>query len=347
MARIQARKNKKGTTYQATVRMKGQRTIARTFDTKTAAREWAAEVERQIRARRYKDPRLAEVPLSLALERYKETVTVTKRPTTQARELRTAEYLLMGLGDLPMIDISPAVVAKYRDRRLNDVSAYSVRLELALLSHLFEKARKEWEIPVDNPVKSIERPAPPRGRTRFLTLDDARALLAECRKSRNRYLFPYVLTLLHSGMRPGEAAGLSWQQVDLEKRRVLLEETKNQDARSVPLTEAVVAALLDIKAQSNMVFMAKAPAAKYEQTTPNQALRPAFDHARKRAGLDWLRMHDLRHTAASWLIMRGTDIRTLAAILGHRTLQMVLRYTHLLDEHQAVALAKIGDIGID
>ena len=78
---------------------------------------------------------------------------------------------------------------------------------------------------------------------------------------------------------------------------------------------------------------------------PGIRFREAFDHAKKRAGLPDIHMHDLRHTAASHLIMSGVDIRTLADILGHRTLPMVQRYTHLLHDHKLTAIDKIGSLG--
>ncbi len=96
--------------------------------------------------------------------------------------------------------ISPAIAAKYRDTRLQEVSAYPVRAELTLLSHLFTKTKKEWGIPVDNPVVEIERPAPPRGRTRFLTDKEAPKLLDASRKARNKKIYYYLLTLFHTGM---------------------------------------------------------------------------------------------------------------------------------------------------
>ncbi|RJX23494.1 MAG: hypothetical protein C4563_01675 [Desulfobulbus sp.] len=79
---------------------------------------------------------------------------------------------------------------------------------------------------------------------------------------------------------------------------------------------------------------------------PSSRFRPAFDKARARAGLPGLHMHDLRHTAASHMLMAGTDLRTLASILGHSTLQMVLRYTHLLDEHKLNAVDRLNSFGI-
>ena len=310
MARILARKGKKKTTYTATVRARGYESVSRTFDTKGEARAWAAELEAEIKSHRFKDPRRAHRTLEETLDRYLETVTPQKSKTTQERERRIIKILKQHLGkDTFLPDVTPSVVAKYRDQRLKTVSAYAVRLELALLSHLFAKACKEWELPVDNPVKSIERPKVPKGRIIFLKEDEAVRLLKECRVSRNKMLYPYVLVLLHTAMRPSEAAGLTMG--------------------------------------SDFVFLKNEGKSEHSINIPSSRFRSSFDKARDRAGLPSVHMHDLRHTAASHMLMAGTDIRTLAAILGHSTLQMVLRYTHLIDEHKLKAVDRINTLGLE
>lgn len=351
MAQIRTRRGKKGVTYQATVRMTGHPAAIRTFDSKGAARTWAAEVEAAIRDRRYNSPKLALITLADALDRYDKTITSTKAATTQLRERGCIKNLLLYLGaDTLLPDIGPAVVARFRDDRLRQVSAYSVRLELALLSHLFRKARQEWELPVSNPVEAIERPAAPQGRARFLNEDEIGRLLEQCRASKNQRLYAFVLVLLHTGMRPSEVAGLRCRQIDAPGRAILLELTKNRDRRRIPLTEAAIEALrpwLVDRRPDDHIMISERAAAGQGAARPSNVFRTAFDAARVRAGLPWCHMHDLRHTAASYMLMRGTDMRTLAAILGHRTMQMVMRYTHLLDEHQRAAVDRIGDLGID
>jgi integrase len=115
------------------------------------------------------------------------------------------------------------------------------------------------------------------------------------------------------------------------------------------LTKAVVAALQEIKdrnGDSDFVFLSGEGKSEQARNIPSSRFRPAFDKARVRAGLPALHMHDLRHTAASHMLMAGTDLRTLASILGHSTLQMVLRYTHLLDEHKLNAVDRLNSFGM-
>lgn len=350
MARILTRKGKKKTTFTATIRMKGYESISRTFDTKGEARAWAADIESEIKGRRFKDPRRANVVLEEAFNRYLDTVTTRKAKTTQERERRLAKVLQLHLGTETLLpDITPSVVSNYRDQRLSQVSSYSVRLELALLSHLFKKAIKEWELPLENPVDSVERPKVPKGRILFLKENEAKDLLYACQVSRNKMLYPYILLLLHSAMRPSEAAGLRWNQIDLMRRSLTLYITKTEP-RTVPLTKSVVRALHEIrgtKRDYDFVFLNEEGRSEQARNIPSSRFRAAFNVARTRAGLPDLHMHDLRHTAASHMLMTGTDLRTLAAILGHSTLQMVLRYTHLLDEHKLNAVDRINDFGMN
>ena len=353
MARIAKRKNKRGISYLATVRRKGFETVARTFDTKGEAIAWATGVEQDMKDQRYQNPRRAmNTSFGHALEKYLNTISQKKAINTHMLEKSAARRLLEHIGaETPLGSITATTAAQYRDARLQEVSAYPVRHELALLSHLFTKAKKEWGIPVENPVADIERPAPPRGRTRFLTDQEAAKLLESSRKARNYKFYYYILTLLHTGMRSSEAAGLHWSQVDLKNRVIYLPDTKNKDPRWVPLTKELTEELSSLKKISkgkdeNLVFL-KDDQLKTDRAKarPGIKFREAFNAAKKRAGLPDIHMHDLRHTAASHLIMSGVDIRTLADILGHRTLQMVQRYTHLLHDHKLIAIDNIGSLG--
>ncbi|MBU0680087.1 MAG: site-specific integrase [Proteobacteria bacterium] len=351
MATYQVRKGKTKTSVTATVRKDGK-SISRTFPSKAKAKAWAGEVEGAIDARKYNDPRLAEqVSLEVALDKYYRTVSIKKAATTYDVEARTIKNIKKGIGaDTSLAEITPRVVAEYRDKREGEVSAYTVRRELALLSHMFQKARREWELPVENPVKQIDRPKAPRGRKRFLTIPEALRLLDECNKSRNKKLAPYILTLLQTGMRASEAARLRWDQVDLGTRQLYLDQTKTVE-RSVPLTQTVCQCLTAIKPDDDpgnaLIFLTEE-----ELTRPKNAARPSlifrqsWQHARKRAGITDVRMHDLRHTAGTWMLARGVDIRIIAAILGHATMEMVLRYTHVVDAAALAAIDTIGDLGI-
>ncbi len=145
MARIQTRQGKKRTTYTATVRVKGFDPLARTFDTKGEAKSWAAEIEREMRMGRYQDARPAEkITFAESLERYLEHVSPTKRINSERRDRISAVALLGGFGrEISLAAISPQRLAVYRDTRLKTVSPSTIQKEFALLSHMFNIARKE------------------------------------------------------------------------------------------------------------------------------------------------------------------------------------------------------------
>jgi len=306
----------------------------------------ALHTEALMRSGGFKDQRiLKSIPFDEVLLRYMKEVSVKKKPNTHAREKTVARELLNFFIGYTVGDITPALLAKYRDHRLRYVTPATLQKERALLSHLFNIAQREWGLPVKNPVKEIEWPSPGKGRIRFLTREEVRSLLNACRKSRNKRLYPYVLTLLYTGMRPGEAAGLTMNQLDLEGRIIDLEDTKNNERRRIPIIEPLAYELEKMLSKrlnpGHYVFLPENPT-KTASQRPELYFRNAFKNACKRAKIEDFHMHDCRHTAASHLIMTGVDVRTVAEILGHKTLAMVMRYTHLLDEHKRKALDNLS-----
>jgi integrase len=185
--------------------------------------------------------------VEVALNRYLREVTPTKRESTQVGELKKALALTRHLGKYCLAALSAEIVAQYRDTRLageDDAdgkpvprSNNTVRLELALLSHLFTIAIKEWGIGLPfNPVSNIRRPAPGAGRNRRLAAAETKRLLAVVDAYSNPMFSWIVRGALETGMRLSEIAGLRLGQVDLQRRVIHLEHTKNSSFRTVPLT---------------------------------------------------------------------------------------------------------------
>ncbi len=353
MARIQARKGKKRTTYTATVRVKGFPALARTFDTKGEAKKWASDVEMDARSGRYQDTRPAEKMLFADLVyKYLDQISTTKRPNSERRDRDSANAILNGLGkEILVTNVNTQRLAAYRDSRIKEVSPSTIQKEFALLSHLFNIARREWGLPIDNPVKDVSRPKVRNGRTRFLTNEEVQKLLDLAKESRNQKLYPYLLLMVHTGMRPSEAAGLTWKDVDLDARLVKLRITKT-DMRYVPLTEMAGNVLRsiqphDVKQETHIFLPPESLKSAGVRDLPYLYFKRAFSTVRTKAGLEDVHLHDLRHTAASHLLMAGVDIRTLAEILGHKSLQMVHRYTHLLNDHKLKAVDRINSLGLN
>jgi integrase len=207
----------------------------------------------------------------------------------------------------------------------------SVNREMACLRHVFSKA-VEWEMMERNPFekgKSLLFKLSNQ-RIRYLTENEIKRLLNEC-KSR-KHLYWIVVCALHTGMRKGEILSLTWGQV--RNGFIYLEQTKTKNKREIPINEDLDQVLKEIrKAQeltSKYVFT-------YAQRTIHRVDR-AFQGALKRAGIEDFRFHDLRHTFASHMVMRGASLQEVQELLGHKTVTMTLRYAHLSQESKKKAV---------
>jgi integrase len=220
--------------------------------------------------------------------------------------------------------------AEWRDQRSQQVTGSTVNREIDILSHAINTARKEWGIHISNPIETIRRPKHNRSRERRLSVDEESKLLAELQiKTRNPWIKAVVVFAIETGMRRGEILSLTWSNVDLQKRVARLIDTKNGEGRSVPLTLKATALLEGLpRSIDGRVF-----------ATTAEAVKLSFARAVERAGIDDLHFHDLRHEGVSRLFEKGLNVMEVASISGHKTLQMLKRYTHLSSDQ---LLAKIG-----
>lgn len=217
--------------------------------------------------------------------------------------------------------LSSADIATYRDERLKSVSSSSVIRELNTIAHAIDIARKEWGVHLlQNPVRMIRRPAPPRGRDRRLESDEEQSLLAAADAGRSAHMRPLIILAIETAMRQGEMLSLTWSDVDLDKRIAHLDMTKNGESRDVPLSSRALEALDALKQQQ--VDERVVPSTK-------SGVQQAWGHLRARAGLSDFHFHDLRHEAVSRLLERGLNVIETATISGHKELRMLQRYSHL------------------
>jgi integrase len=316
------------------------------FDSKPKAQEWALEREKSITKGVHASVTDAEtMTLSDALDRYSRGVTPQKKGEKQEKN-RIAAWKKSSLASRPLSSIRGMDIAEWRDKRLADKkSPTTIRNDLAVLSHLFTVAAKEWGLEtLSNPVQKIKLPAAGRARDRRLDVaknSDGKTeqdrLLAACEARPVKWLAPLVRLAVATAMRQGELLALQWENIDEEKQFARLVDTKNGEARDVPLSTAAIAALEDMKPPvpegvtrlplRGPVFDANTDQVVYE-----------FKMARKAAGIAGLRFHDLRHEATSRLFEMGLNPMEAASVTGHKTLQMLKRYTHLRAEDLAKRL---------
>jgi integrase len=251
-------------------------------------------------------------------EMYLEYAKVNKTPSSYR-----GDYQHMKADLLPFFsgkflnNISTRFVEEFKNRKASTGKLVSTNRCLALLKHMFSMAAA-WGYITTSPAKSVKLFKENKGRVRYLTQLEIERLLKELRgMSRS-----IVITALNTGMRKGEIQNLKWRDIDLFNNYISIEYSKNGESRKIPLNSMLRQELMNLPRYGDYVF-------SKPNGEPYGDPRTAFENALKRAGIDNFHFHDLRHTFASHLAMSGVDIRTIAALLGHKTLQMTMRYSHL------------------
>ena len=335
--------------WKAVIRKTGWPTASKTFRTKRDAEDWARRTEDDMVRGAYIQRASADrLTVEKAIERYITEVTPTKRPSTQISDHNRSKILIRHLGKYSLAALTPEIIAKFRDTRLAGEdrkdskgksvprSNNTVRLDLALLGHLFTVAIKEWGIGLpSNPVMNIRRPAPGPGRNRRLTGDEEKRLLAAIDLHSNPMLRWIVRIALETGMRSSEIVTLRKVQVDVKRRIVRLLETKNTSPRTVPLS-TTAAALFQEAIQhpvrpkdTDLIFFGEPG---HDGKRRPYQFNPVWLNIKREQGLADVRFHDLRHEAVSRFVEAGFSDQEVSAISGHRSMQMLKRYTHLRAE---------------
>jgi len=211
-----------------------------------------------------------------------------------------------------------------------------VHNELAVLKHMLRRGRRLGYLDV---VPDIDMPTVPTGRTRYLDADELARLLAACGESRNRYLPAIVVIAIHTGMRKGEILGLTWERVNVSTSTIALYKTKSGKPRGVPINGEVYDALVGIEpvAARRRGYVFKGVRGKEQWGQ----IRTAWENAVERAGIKDFRFHDLRHTAASYLVMRGASPVDVKDILGHSDIKTTMKYAHLSPSHLRAAVGRL------
>jgi len=319
--------------WQAKVRRHGYPPASKTFARKLDAEAWARQQEAEMDRGAWRDRSSADsTTLYALLDRYQKDVVPTKRGA-EVEALRVNALMRDELGRYKLSALSPLVLAEWRDRRLaaGCVGA-TVRRELDILSAVFNWARRELMIAVENPVGSIRRPPPSKARDRRLEGDEESRLMAALEDgpgtradgkkyrhgTRNPWVRPVVDLAIETAMRRGEILSLTWDNINLKQRTAHLPETKNGEARTIPLSSRAITLLSDLpRSIDGRVFPITA-----------NALKLAFERAVKRAGIENLHFHDLRHEATSRLAEKLPNLIELASVTGHKDLRMLKRYYH-------------------
>jgi len=180
-----------------------------------------------------------------------------------------------------------------------------------------------------NPAAKVRLLREPKGRLRYLTEEEAERLVECCAE----HLRPIVVTALNTGMRLGEILRLRWEEVEFENRIIYVMDSKNEEQRQIPMNSTLTETLQAIKlGKPSPYVFCKENGRRYTRITRS------FERAKRKAGIEDFHFHDRRHTFASRLVMGGVDLVTVKELLGHKQIDMTLRYAHLSPKHKRFAV---------
>jgi integrase len=362
MASIRERIDSNGKkSYHVQIRIKGFPPQTQTFENKTEGKYWAARVETEIRAGRYMPHAVAQRhTMRELLEEYKSKVLVPFKPKEARTQAPQIDWWIDRLGDYSLADITPAAIAKCRDellvtpfgnKRKKRAPATVVRY-LAGLSQAFNIAVNEWQWMPESPMSKVSKPKVSNERLRHLSAEEQSKLLEAAKVSANKYLHAILVLALSTGMRQSEIMTLHWGDVLIEEANevglILLKKTKNGERRGVPLVRNAFDAIKFMRnayAASNndqIDGTALLFPSEYDSSKPVE-IRKAWETTIRRAAITDFRFHDLRHTAASYLAMEGATAPEIAEILGHKSLQMVKRYSHFNKAHISDLMSRTSE----
>lgn len=354
MGVIQERKRKKDgkTTYKAVIRVKGYPTMTATFERKTDARNWINENEPQMKKGKHiKDYEASKHTLSELIDRYIKVELPKRKPTDHQKYKMQLEWWKVHIGKYLLSKVTPALLSECKIKLITEESPKpkgdkKTRSEatanryMACLSIVLSTGMKEWGWLEENPMLNVRKYTETAKQDRFLMPEEIKKLLDACMNfdlkgdNYNYETYLFVLIALSTGARYSEIHGLQWKDVDIKNKQFYFLNTKNGENRGVPMTETVVKELKEFKKvrniNSNCLWTTKDGAKLID-------MRVRFYKVLETAGIE-CRFHDLRHTVASHIAMNGGSLLDIASVTGHKTMQMVKRYSHLTQKHTAQLL---------
>ena len=236
---------------------------------------------------------------------YERDVTIMKSLSKQFRGHRLSK-------------ITPFMVEKYKMAREPEVAKSTINRELACLGHMFNTAIR-WSKALRNPLSEVKRYKVHTQKERILSLEEVNRLLT----CSNGHTKDIILLALNTGMRLREILGLKWEDVNLYQGHIKIKHSKNGKLRVVPVNLQVKETLSKIERFENPYVFFDSRTGK-----PYNHIRTSFARALKKAGISGFRFHDLRHTAATYMVLGGADLATVKEVLGHSSIEMTMRYSH-------------------
>jgi len=309
---------------------KGQRVRESIGPSRKGAEKVIAKKKAEIAENKFLDVKKEPDPIKFHdfAKEYRTWAKTNKKPSTCNRELYIMRMFDKELEGKYIHEITSWQIEKWKSERRKTLEAASVNRELCVLKHMFTMAVK-WKMVKESPVKDVKRFKGETKRVRYLMPGEIQKLLSNCDGLLRGYLKPIVTIALHTGMRKGEIQSLTWPQVNLEQGIITLHDTKNHERRDIPMNETVKSTLKGIERKSDLIFPSRTGT-----RIEDAQIHIAFHEALDRSGITDFRFHDLRHTFASNLVMNGAELNEVRELLGHKKMDMTLRYAHLSPKHK-------------
>lgn len=247
-------------------------------------------------------------------------------------DIKRAKTLCSFFGNRYLYEIDSLLVDSFKAERAKMVSVATVNRELACLKHMFNKAI-EWGKAEANPVRKVKLFKENNVRVRYLEKEEIKKLIDNA----SAHLKPVLIVALNTGLRKSEILNLKWRDLDFKHDIIFVMQSKSGERREIPMNTLVKRTLVAVRKhpESPYVFC-NAKGESYAN------VRKSFFTACKKSGIIEFRFHDLRHTFASHLVMSGVDLNTVRELLGHKSLEMTLRYSHLSPDHKHRAVANLA-----
>lgn len=365
MAVIDKRVGKKGVSYRARVRVHGYPKQIKSFKRLTDAQQWASRMESRIHDGQFRNVSSEAKSRTLidVIERYKAEALPHKAATTQSREHTYINFWQRELGAYALSYLSSEIISRKisglagagdqraqlkEDQKPNKPKARKTLKHYRDTLDVLLKHAQKWGWLGQSPMDGVNRITKAnKERVRFLDDDERKALLKACKESPNPQLYPIVIFALSTGARKSEILKLTLKDLDLNRQVAILRETKNSETRKVPIV-SYLKGVLEGHLKWREEFVAKMSTGSnflFPRDDGREPIdiRKAWENARDKAEIIDFRFHDLRHSAASYLAMNGASQLEIAEVLGHKTLQMVKRYSHLSEDHTRDVVEKMND----
>lgn len=254
-----------------------------------------------------------------------------------------SDLLLAQLGKDTRLDmLTDDMVSTYVAKRRASVKNATVNRELALLRHVMRRAQKAWGwavATIDWPEHFLREAAP---RDRYLTPEEARKLIAAAAP----HLKPAIEISLLTGLRRADVLGLDWSQIDLKARTIRVRQKSalpGGKPHTVPICQPLLVLLANLVPRDEGLLVLSRPDKRRKlKAVPMRSVKTAFKAACRRAGVKGFRWHDLRHTAASWMVQSGVPLEVVRDVLGHANIATTLRYAHHAGDAKARAVAALA-----